>query len=267
MENFSGNQLLDPEKIRRLSGSDRIRYAEETDSTNEWAKREAEICADGTIYLADYQSAGKGRCGRVWKSPAGTSVSMSVLLRPTELPKESYSMLTLVMGLAAAKGITETCGIAAKIKWPNDVIYNGKKLCGILTELGPDAGYVVIGIGLNINMTSFPEELSGRAISMRMAAGRPFSREEVTASVIRNFDRFYKIFLKSGDFSGLKEAYEEILANIGRSVRVLDPAEPFTGCALGIDSLGELIVRRDDTGGIEKVYAGEVSVRGVYGYV
>lgn len=260
-------KLLDAEKIRRLSGSDRIFYAEKTDSTNEWAKREAAAAQDGSIYLADYQSAGKGRRGRVWKSPEATSVSMSVLLRPEHLKREAYPLMTLVMGLAAARGISSVCGFEAKIKWPNDVIYDGKKLCGILTELGPDADYVVIGIGLNVNMTSFPEELSERAISMRMASGRVIGREEVTAAVIREFDRCYRIFLADGDLSGLKEDYEKILANTGRRVRVIDPAAPFTGRALGINRRGELLVRRDDTGSVEAVYSGEVSVRGIYGYV
>ena len=260
-------QLLDADAIRRLSGSDRIFYAEKTDSTNEWAKRESGTAPDGSIFLADFQSAGKGRRGRVWKSPEGTSVSMSVLLRPDRLKKESYPLLTLVMGLAAARGISAVCGFEAKIKWPNDVISDGRKLCGILTELGPEAGYVVIGVGLNVNMTSFPEELSDRAVSMRMAAGRVIGREEVTAAVVREFGRCYRIFIETGDLSGLKEEYEKILANTGERVRVLDPAAPFTGRALGINRRGELLVRRDDTGGVEPVFSGEVSVRGIYGYV
>ncbi len=259
--------LLDVEKIRSLSGSGRVFYVEKTDSTNEWAKRESAAAMDGSVYLADYQSAGKGRRGRVWKSPEGTSVSMSVLLRPDHLKKESYPLVTLVMGLAAARGISSVCGIGAQIKWPNDVIFDGKKLCGILTELGPEADYVVIGIGLNVNMTAFSGELADRAISMRMAAGHVINREEVTAAVIREFDRCYRIFLEDGDLSGLKEDYEKILANTGKRVRVLDPAAPFTGRALGINRCGELLVLRDDTGFVEAVYAGEVSVRGIYGYV
>lgn len=259
--------MLDAGKIRRLAKSDRIFYAEKTDSTNEWAKRESETAPDGSIFLADYQSAGKGRRGRIWKSPEGTSVSMSVLLRPEHLERASYPMLTLVMGLAAARGISKICGFEAKIKWPNDVIYDGKKLCGILTELGPDARYVVIGVGLNVNMTSFPDELADRAISMRMAAGHEIGREEVTAAVIREFDRCCGIFLQTGDMDGLKEDYGRILANTGERVRVLDPTSPFTGRALGINRKGELLVERDDTGAVEPVYSGEVSVRGIYGYV
>ena len=264
-----------------------LRYAEEIDSTNEWAKRDVSGGASGpgqkdsgtenassylhssagfVVYLADHQTAGKGRRGRVWESPAGTSVSMSILMRPGTKP-ENFPMLTLVMGLAAAEGIRDVSGLDVRIKWPNDVVCGGRKLCGILTELCPDAVSVVIGIGLNINMTGFPEELDKTAVSIRMLTGSPVSREEVTAAVIARFRQFYQLFLETGDLKKLKSRYESLLVNLDAHVHVLDPRAPFDGTALGIDDRGELLVRRDDTGETVSVFAGEVSVRGIYGYV
>ncbi|MBR2188562.1 MAG: biotin--[Eubacterium sp.] len=245
----------------------RICCRRETDSTNDWARREAgEGAPDGTVFLADHQSAGKGRRGRRWESPEGTSVSMSILLR-TELPADRISMLTLVMGLAAAEAVREVCGIDAEIKWPNDVVWQGKKLCGILTELGPGAEWVVIGIGLNVNVEAFPEELADMASSMRLACGHSVSREAVTAEVIRHFADDYQMFLEAGDLRPLRSRYEALLANRGARVRVLDPAEPYEGVAGGINDRGELQVVRSDTQETVSVFAGEVSVRGIYGYV
>ena len=232
----------------------------------EWVKRlAAENAPDLTVCLADEQTAGKGRLGRVWRSPAGTSVSMSVLLRP-EVPPERLSMLTLVMGMAAADGIREISGIQAGIKWPNDVVSDGRKLCGILTEAGPDVSYIVIGIGINVNMESFPDELRDKAASLYMCTGRKYSRVQTAAAVLNAFLGYYRMFCRTFDMSGLKEDYQRLLVNVNQPVRVLDPKEPFNGTARGIDNLGDLIVEKEN-GETVHVYSGEVSVRGIYGYV
>ncbi|MEE8886783.1 MAG: biotin--[acetyl-CoA-carboxylase] ligase [Eubacteriales bacterium] len=243
-----------------------VYHAAETDSTNEWVKRiAAEGAPDLTVCLADEQTAGKGRLGRAWKSPAGTSVSMSVLLRP-DVPPERLSMLTLVMGMAAADGIREVTGLDVKIKWPNDVVIHGKKLCGILTEAGPDVSYIVIGIGINVNMSEFPDELKDKATSMFIETGRKYSRSETAAAVLDAFLRYYRIFSETCDMSHLRDPYQKMLVNINERVRVLDPVKPFDGTALGIDEHGDLLVKKDD-GTVTSVYSGEVSVRGIYGYV
>ncbi len=243
-------------------------YSEQIDSTNEWAKREAACGAvDGSVYLADFQSAGKGRRGRAWQSPEGTSISMSLLLRP-QLPTDRISMLTLVMGLSAAQGMKAATGLNVGIKWPNDVVSQGRKLCGILTEAGSSMEYVVIGIGINCNMETFPEELSSTATSLKLETGAAVSREEVTAEILKAFYRNYQLFCEAGCLGGeLQKAYEEILVSNGRQVRILDPKGEYTGTALGINEMGELLVRREDNQKTEAVFAGEVSVRGIYGYV
>ena len=264
-------ERLKTEQIeRRLKESEAgcsLFYRETVDSTNDWAKKEGQAGAkEGSIYLAERQAAGKGRRGRVWESPAGTSLSMSLLLRPG-VRREHVSMLTLVMGLAAARGIRQVSGLEAEIKWPNDVVYGGKKLCGILTELAPRGDFVVIGTGINVNTEQFPEALRDRATSLYLELGRKVSREETAAAVFTEFFRYYRRFLETENLELFREDYNSLLANRGRHVRVMDLRTPFEGTALGINELGELLVRRDDTGETEAVYAGEVSVRGIYGYV
>ena len=242
-------------------------WREETDSTNEWAKREGQEGAeDGCVFLAERQTAGKGRRGHAWQSLPGTSVSMSILLRP-QLPADRVSMVTLVMGLAAAEGIRKACGLEAGIKWPNDVIASGKKLCGILTEMNTAGGFVVTGIGINVSSREFPEELADSATSLFLETGRAVSRERTAAEVLKAFREYYGLFLQAGDLTPLLELYNERLVNRGRQVRVLDLASPFEGTAQGIDSRGALLVERSDTGKTERVFAGEVSVRGICGYV
>lgn len=243
-----------------------VHYAESTDSTNEWAKREAVKGApDYSVYIADTQTAGKGSRGRSWESPEGTSVSMSIILRP-DIPVQKVSMLTLVMGMAAADGMRDVSGLDTKIKWPNDVVYNRKKLCGILTEMGNSHLFVVPGIGLNVNQVSFPDELSDKATSLRIEKGSPQSRDETAAAVLNRFDDYYGIFLKTGDLSGLIGHYQEMLINRNEPVHVVDTKEPFDGTALGIDENGDLLIRRSDSGETVRVFSGEVSVRGLYSY-
>lgn len=255
------------EEVKEYLGDDAwtVYHAAEMDSTNEWAKRmSGEDTPDLTVFFADEQTAGKGRLGRVWKSPAGTSVSMSVLLRPS-VRAEHLSMLTLVMGMAAADGLREVSGLEVGIKWPNDVVIHGKKLCGILTETASDGSWVVIGIGINVNMTEFPEDLKDKASSLRLETGREESLSRTAAVVLGKFRHYYQIFCRTEDMSGLKKDYERMLVNINRGVRVLDPAGAFDGTALGIDEAGDLLVRKKD-GTLTHVYSGEVSVRGIYGY-
>ena len=145
-----------------------VHFAKETDSTNEWIKKlSKEGAPEGTLAVAEFQSAGKGRLGRSWQAPEGSSVMMSILLRPTFEPQYA-SMLTLVMGLSVAEAVRDT-GVKVSIKWPNDVVVSHKKICGILTEMGLEKGRireVVIGDGINVNLEEIPEELQDKATSL-----------------------------------------------------------------------------------------------------
>lgn len=247
----------------------------ETDSTNNYAKRLAEEGGvHGTLICAERQTGGKGRRGRVWDSPPGESIYMSILLRPKLAPAHA-SMLTLVMGLAAAAAcnelLAEELGEEApqvQLKWPNDLVINGSKVAGILTEMSAETDYihyVVIGIGINVNTKSFSEDLPF-AGSLYQAAGRTFLRADLAARCMKYFEKYYHKFSETEDFSLLREAYERLLLNAGEVVRVLEPGGEYTGKALGINDRGELLVERED-GSVKPVYAGEVSVRGLYGYV
>ena len=244
-----------------------VHFAREIDSTNLWIKRLAkEGAPEGTLALAEFQSAGRGRLGRSWEVPEGTSVMMSILLRPKFEPQYA-PMLTLVMGMAVAKAVKKL-GFAVSIKWPNDVVVSHKKICGILTEMGVRDGkidYAVIGVGINVNIKEFPEEMADKATSLYLESGKEFDRSQIPGLVMEAFEEYYEKFAATCDLSGLKEEYESILANYNQPVRVL-AKEPYEGVARGITDGGELLVEKTD-GTIVAVSAGEVSVRGLYSYV
>ena len=244
-----------------------VHFARETDSTNLWIKRLAkEGASEGTLALAEFQSAGRGRLGRSWEVPEGTSVMMSILLRPKFEPQYAPT-LTLVMGMAVAKAV-KNLGFDVSIKWPNDVVVSHKKICGILTEMGVRDGkidYAVIGVGINVNIKEFPEEMADKATSLYLESGKEFDRSQIPGLVMEAFEKYYEKFAATCDLSGLKEEYESILANYNQPVRVL-AKEPYEGVARGITDGGELLVEKTD-GTIVAVSAGEVSVRGLYSYV
>lgn len=246
-----------------------VLYFDTIDSTNTKAQELAEKgYPSGTLVVADKQESGKGRRGRSWVSPSGTGIFMTLMIKPDINPNNA-SMLTLVAALAVAKAITSVTGEKALIKWPNDIVVNGKKVCGILTEMNAQFDYInhiVVGIGINVHNESFPEEISQMASSLMIeAGGKRFHRAQIIAETMSYFEQYYDTFLKTQDLSALVREYDELLVNRNKSVRVLDPKEPFDGKAMGITPKGELIV---DTWESRKlVSSGEVSVRGIYGYV
>ena len=244
-------------------------YYDEIDSTNTQIKRLAEEDAPhGPLAVADYQSIGEGRRGRAWDSPHGSAIYMSILFRP-EIRPDRASMLTLVIGLSVTQAIRSNLGLQAQIKWPNDVVLNGKKLVGILTEMSAQMNYIeylVTGIGINANLREFPEELEDKATSLQKEIGHKVNRSALIAECMEKIEENYEIFVKTQDLSGLMAAYQEALVNQDQQVRVLEPGHEYTGVARGINAMGELLVEKED-GTITEVYAGEVSVRGLYGYV
>lgn len=243
-------------------------YFDCIDSTNTKAKELAEDGhPTGTFVVADQQTAGKGRRGRSWDSLPGTGIYMTLLLKPDINPNNA-SMLTLVAAIATANAIHRVTDAQALIKWPNDVVINGKKICGILTEMSAQFDYInhiVIGIGINVHNESFPEELADRASSLLMECGKRFHRADLIEAFLEEFERTYASYLQTEDLTGLQNEYNSLLVNMGRQVRVLDPKEPFEGKAMGITNRGELIL--DTWESRKMVSSGEVSVRGIYGYV
>ena len=275
-------------------------------STNREAKNvglQKETSLDhGSFFVADVQENGRGRRGRDWIAPAGTNIACSILLRPSFTPE-----IALVMALSVTEALEHVLGIhqcseltsgttsdreqginpcpeAASdskrelklgIKWPNDIVLCGKKIVGILTEMGitsdGDAAnskiqYVVIGTGINVNNTVFPEEIETTATSLFLKTGKKWSRAQIMAELLTCFEKNYERFEKEQDLAWMQDSYQKRLVNYQSSVKVLDPAGEFTGIAKGINSLGELVVEKS-TGETVNVYAGEVSVRGIYGYV
>lgn len=265
--------LMTEAEIKSLMHTDwvakEVLYFDTIDSTNTKAQELAEKgYPSGTLVVADKQESGKGRRGRSWVSPSGTGIFMTLMIKPDINPNNA-SMLTLVAALAVAKAITSVTGEKALIKWPNDIVVNGKKVCGILTEMNAQFDYInhiVVGIGINVHNESFPEEISQMASSLMIeAGGKRFHRAQIIAETMSYFEQYYDTFLKTQDLSALVREYDELLVNRNKSVRVLDPKEPFDGKAMGITPKGELIV---DTWESRKlVSSGEVSVRGIYGYV
>lgn len=265
--------LMTEAEIKSLMHTDwvakEVLYFDTIDSTNIKAQELAEKgYQSGTLVVADKQESGKGRRGRSWVSPSGTGIFMTLMIKPDINPNNA-SMLTLVAALAVAKAITSVTGEKALIKWPNDIVVNGKKVCGILTEMNAQFDYInhiVVGIGINVHNESFPEEISQMASSLMIeAGGKRFHRAQIIAETMSYFEQYYDTFLKTQDLSALVREYDELLVNRNKSVRVLDPKEPFDGKAMGITPKGELIV---DTWESRKlVSSGEVSVRGIYGYV
>ena len=312
-----------------------IVYKDITGSTNDDAKELAAAGAvHGTLVVADRQDTGRGSRGRSWETPAGSNIAMSLIVRPS-IPIDRVSMLTLVMGLSVAEGVdaavietgcsvddsaagevesvgagiatTDVCidalgdGSGCGIKWPNDVVLEGRKICGILTELhmNPDGtiGDVVIGVGINVNMKAedFDDSIREFAGSLLTGTGRRTYRSLVVARVMERFEANYEKFVESSDLSQLKDQYEARLVNRDREVMLVNgdrtpevagkeaveqcfaeypergAEDRFCECeergmAIGISDMGALRVRMD-SGMIREVNAGEVSVRGLYGYV
>lgn len=264
--------LIDERRIREYLHTrwlgDSILYETEMDSTNIQAKRLGEHDAiNGTVVVTERQTAGRGRRGKTWVSPAGNCY-FSILLRP-EVLVDRASIITLVSAMALAKTIKQVTALDTMIKWPNDVIANGKKLCGILTESSTDLEYInyaVVGIGINTNQTEFPEEIKEMASSIRLETGKKVNRAELLGTFLNVFETYYETFLETEDLTKLSEEYNHLLVNRGKEVKVIEKEKERILTAIGIDNRGGLIVE-DSAGQRETIISGEVSVRGLYGYV
>lgn len=237
----------------------------ETDSTNTQLKRLAgQGAPNGTALIAVRQTGGRGRSGKRFASPEG-GLYLSVLLRPAPAA-DALNALTPAAALAVCAAAERVCGLRLSVKWVNDLIFDGRKLGGILTELefSPDGTprCVLIGVGLNAARQSFAPELAGIAGTLEDAVGAPVDRNALAAAVISELMKVPEL-LRSPD---CRARYAERCVTVGRQVRVLQGSNCFTGLALGIGEDYSLIVRRGADGVIERVSAGEVSVRGIAGY-
>ena len=248
-------------------------YYESVDSTNDRIKERAKADApQGLVISAGTQTAGKGRIGRKWESPSHDSIATSILLRPDEIQLEAFPTITVVAAMAVRDALHRLYGLDGLIKWPNDIVLSGKKICGILTEMEMRQGkvwYVVVGIGVNVHNKDFEEDIAYKATSVDIELAKTSNqtghRNELTKAIWESFKKYYNIFIVTQDMSGLKMEYESHLANNGERVRIEAQENSYEAIAKGIDNHGALII---DVDGEERIInTGEVSVRGIYGYV
>ncbi len=256
-------------KLENLTTNDLGRhciYLDEVDSTNEYLKREGASLPHGTLVLAGCQTAGKGRLGRRWAATDRDALAMSLLLRDFDVQR--LSALPLVSGMAVAQGLREMTGGDFGIKWTNDVVAQGKKVCGILCEsrLMGSGAFAVCGIGVNLiqNEDYFHQRELPYATSVRLATGVSLSPDKAAAAIMNGLEPLYQSFARAG-FASLREEYRRQCVTLGRQVRVTYGGETREGEALDVAEDGNLICRIG--GGLVKIAAGEASVRGMYGYV
>lgn len=245
-----------------------IYWYDVTDSTNTQAKKlAAEGAPHGTVLIADRQTAGRGRLGRSFQSPAGMGIYMSVILRPG-CPADQLMHLTCATAVAMCDAVEASAGFCPGIKWTNDLIFQGRKLAGILTELvsTPQGLCAIIGIGINCSQqeTDFAPEIRSFAGSLSMATGTPIDRARVAAAIITNLHRMDKSLLTGK--AAMMDRYRRRCITLGQDICLLRSDEVRYGHAEAIDDSGALLVRFSD-GHLESVHSGEVSVRGMYGYI
>lgn len=241
-------------------------YEHETGSTNDLALLAAENGMTAPcVFLADVQRNGRGRFNRVWESKEGASLTFSLLMKP-DCRITSFPMLTEVVGLAVCKVLREQYQIPSRIKWPNDVVIVGKKVCGILTVTTHDLKQVIIGVGINVRKTEWPKELADKAVSMEEASGKCPDPDELLCEIIEKFLELFESFRTAGDMRNLKEEYASLLINIGKRSCIVEKGISHPGTALGIDEKGRLLFQQEN-GEVKTVESGEVSVSGIYGEI
>jgi BirA family biotin operon repressor/biotin-[acetyl-CoA-carboxylase] ligase len=233
-----------------------------TGSTNVIAAKLAdEGEPEGTLVIADQQTGGKGRRGRAWYSPGGTGIWMSLILRP-ELPMAQAPQLTLVAAVAVSLALTEIVGQKAGIKWPNDILFEDRKVCGILTEMNMESeeiNSVIVGIGVNVNqeLHDFPLELQDRATSLRMVTGQRLQRAAAAQRILEQFEVLYDLFLREGGFAPIRELWKRQSVTIGKQVVAQTPRGVIKGIAVDIDEMGALVLR-DEQGQVQKIYSADI---------
>lgn len=259
--------VLTPAELAPLMGQSlfgtNILYHEETRSTNEDAKAAADAGApDGTLVVTEFQGTGHGRLARGWFCPKGEGVLFSVILRPTSFLPQEAPKCTLLAAVAVARAI-RSLGLDVGIKWPNDILADGRKLVGILTEMSAEMErihYIVIGIGINVNITAdeFTPDIQDTATSLAILAGHTIDRRQLLAAILREMETLYRAVQNEG-FAPVFAAWRELSVTLGQDVRVLGVGESFEGRAADIDETGALLV--DTSEGRRRVLAGDVSIR------
>lgn len=235
-----------------------IRWEPVVRSTNDWATAEAGTAAEGSVFWADAQEAGRGQRGKAWQSPPGQNLTFSLLLRPHFLAVQEGFVLNLVAALGVARALVGVAGARElRLKWPNDVLVDGRKLAGILIDNHVNAGQLqqsIVGIGLNVNQLNFPEELTRPATSLRLLEERAWDRQEVLYTVLHQIEIYYNRLRNQG-IPPLRQEYEDLLYLRGQTAPLDADGESLQGIIEGIDVNGQLVVR--DTRGELRRFAAQ----------
>ena len=266
----SPKDLLNPQNIYHNLNTDTIGkniiHLETVDSTNDYLKGIANNSQDGTVVISEQQTKGKGRLGRTWESKYNEGIWMSILLKPDILPYKS-TFITLVIGAAIVKALNNL-KVPAKIKWPNDIIINNKKVGGILTELHAEIeriNYLVVGIGINVKNLIFEKELEKKATSL-YKENFFISRIEVVSQVLYEFEKLYNDYIKYNCKEETLKICREYSAIINKDIYIFkDEKKELVRC-IDINNEGSLIII-DSNNNKQEILSGEVSIRGVKGYV
>lgn len=246
-------------KVQRIGKN--LVCLEETDSTNVRARQLAEEgAADGTVIIADRQSAGRGRLGRRWESPSGVNLYTSILLRPN-IPVQQAPQLTFLTAVAVAETLQQHCHLAAGVKWPNDILVRGAKIAGLLNEMNAETEqihFVILGVGVNLNMTSeqFPEDLNYPATSVFLETGAKVSRVAFIRSFLETLDGYYGEFIAEG-FVPIRRRWESLCALMNTRIQIDQNSGMLQGTLVGLDADGALRLQLED-GRVERILAGDV---------
>ena len=262
--------LLNPQNIYRnlktkFIGKNVLHF-ETIDSTNDYAKKIGNELRDGSVIISEEQTKGKGRLGRVWESKAGEGIWISIILKPNIIPNKA-PFITLIAGASIVKALN-ILGVDAKIKWPNDITINNKKLSGILTELSAEierVNYIVVGIGMNVKDTDFEEELQDKATSL-YKENYNVSRIDIVKEILCQFEKLYLDYIEKDDKKEVLDICRQYSAIINKEIYVIKNDQKELVDCIGINEEGNLIIKNKD-GNLEEIMSGEVSIRGVKGYV
>lgn len=244
----------------------KIHYLKTVDSTNDYLKKIGDNELEGTVVISEEQTNGKGRLGRSWHSKSGDGIWLSILLKPNIVPYKA-PFITMIAGVSIVKAL-RNLGINADIKWPNDIIINNKKVCGVLTELSAEierVNYIIVGIGINVKNTDFPEELKDKATSL-YNEGYRIERVDIVKNIFCEFEKLYDKYIEFDDKSKVLELFRRYSNTINKDVYLIKDNEKELVKCIDINEEGNLIVK-DVNGNLREVFSGEVSLRGMNGYV
>lgn len=234
-------------------------YMKTIDSTNKYAKN---VEGDGILVIAEEQTGGRGRLGRQWESPAGQGLWFSLILKPDIDPSEA-SLVTQIAAGAVWTGIMEITGLRAEVKWPNDILIGGRKVCGILTEMNSELGAVqrlVVGIGINVNLKMLPDEIAQVGTSLQLETGREWSRVALLHAIIRAFESDYFTYLDTREIKAVIKICRDNSYLLGKRIRIIQGGREEFATAVDISDRGELMVQKP-SGAVVPLISGEISVR------